>query len=92
MSFTVQGIDLPKEGEEHRIIIHHNGQAIIDKRTYYEEAQAVQLPKKHGRLIDADASLEELRAMKVEGETFMTAVEFAKITIKDAPTILEAEE
>lgn len=39
------------------------------------------------RLIDADVLMESLNDMKVSGETFVTAVEFAKKIIKDAPTV-----
>lgn len=39
------------------------------------------------RLIDADALYAKLNDMTVFGETFITAVEFAKRVIQDAPTI-----
>ena len=39
------------------------------------------------RLVDADALYAKLDDMTVFGETFITAVEFAKLVIQDAPTI-----
>ena len=39
------------------------------------------------RLIDADAEIKELEKMKVEGEVFTTAVNFAKIILREAQTI-----
>ncbi len=39
------------------------------------------------RLIDADKELENLSEMVVKGETFTTAVEFAKIILRNAPTV-----
>lgn len=39
------------------------------------------------RLIDADKEIRELEKMVVEGETFTTAVEFAKLILRDAPTV-----
>lgn len=54
MGIYIKGIELPKGADEHRLIIRSNGQVIIDKKTYWEEAEAVSVPP-HGRLIDADA-------------------------------------
>ena len=53
--------------------------------------EGIQLPKGHGRLVDADAELKELNKMKVGGEVFTTALNFAKIEFEQAPTIIEAE-
>ena len=39
------------------------------------------------RWIDADAELKRLKAMKVEGETFITAVQFAITVLEEAPSI-----
>lgn len=39
------------------------------------------------RYIDAEKELTELKAMKVEGETFTTAVNFAIIILEQAPSI-----
>jgi hypothetical protein len=43
------------------------------------------------RLIDADKELKKLSEMVVEGETFITAVEFAKLILRNAPTVSTAE-
>lgn len=55
----------------------------------YEDIIEVKTP--HGRLIDADAEYKALLEMKVEGEVFANAVEFAKIEMEQAPTVIEAE-
>ena len=39
------------------------------------------------RLIDADAELKKLDEMEVEGETFVTAVSFAKFVLLNATTV-----
>ena len=39
------------------------------------------------RWIDADKELKELKNMKVEGETFTTAVNFAIMVLENAPSI-----
>lgn len=51
----------------------------------------VEVKTPHGRLIDADAEYKALSEMKVEGEVFVTAVEFAKIEMEQVQTVIEAE-
>lgn len=53
----IRGKTLPPNGEDLRVIIHSNGQVIIDRGVYYDEAEAVEIPD-HGRLIDADALMD----------------------------------
>ena len=83
MSFIVRGINLPEEGQQLRIIVTHNGQIIIDKRTYTEEAEAVQIPKDHGRIGDLDAL-----AQKCSPPDWCVWLS----EIEDAPALLEEEE
>jgi len=52
----------------------------------------VALPDKHGRLVDADAIVNAMNDMKVGGEVFVTAVEYVKLIMNDADTIVEAED
>ena len=47
MGVYINGIEMPKGADEHRLIIRANGQVIIDKKTYWEEAEAVPVPP-HG--------------------------------------------
>lgn len=51
----------------------------------------IEVKTPHGKLIDADAEYEALSEMKVEGEVFVTAVEFVKIEMEQAQTVIEAE-
>ena len=99
MSFIVKGINLPEEGQQLRIIVNHNGQIIIDKRTYTEEAEAIQIPSPHGDLVDR-AEIEKLYYHPVSPRTGKrysicmgqsTKWQIFQI-LKDFPTILEAEE
>lgn len=53
MSIILKGIDLPKDIDEFRLII--NGRSIA-----IEPTEAIQIPKGHGRLIDADALFEAM--------------------------------
>ena len=52
----------------------------------------VALPEKHGRLVDADAIVNAMNNMNVGGEVFVTAVEYVKLIMNDADTIVEAED
>ena len=49
------------------------------------------LPDHHGRLVDADTIVTAMNDMKVEGEVFVTAVNYVKLIMNDADTIVEAE-
>ena len=97
MGVYIKDMDLPKGADECRIIIRANGQVIIDKKTYWEETEAVPVPP-HGRLGDLD----KLEQMFVDidnapysgfdgSEPFYSAEDAAQI-IRLAPTIIEAEE
>ncbi len=94
MSILIKGMKMPKGADEHRLIIRANGQVIIDKKTYWEEAEAVPVPP-HGRLIDADDADEYAYDILEISESYRTPYEAARAMQKiylDAPTILEADE
>lgn len=56
-----------------------------------DDCPLVGIPTPHGRLIDAGEILNKMNEMEVEGELFTTAVNYVKLIISDAPTIIEAE-
>ena len=94
MSFIVKGIDMPKEYTQ-VIAITPNGEVWqvnpIGKNERLE-AQAIQIPKKHGRLIDAD-KIDYDEFWHREGQGFTIAVcQGTEKIIDEQPTILEAEE
>ena len=89
MSLILKGIDLPKEGEEITLAIFHDGDIVSYKYWLPKEAEAIQIPKGHGDIKDVGKELKELQMMKVEGEEFTTAVNFAIDCWQNAPTILE---
>ena len=62
-----------------------------DGSTRPEWCELVELPEKHGRLVDADKIIKAMNEMKVEGEVFVTAVEYVKLIVGDASTVIEAE-
>lgn len=92
MSLILKGIDLPKEGEMH-LIISKNG--IVCGAEYpckikhaYPlnlEAQAIQIPKGHGRIGDLDELQKAIRTDIMGGLNYEWFIEAT-------PTILEAEE
>lgn len=98
MSIILKGIDMPKEGEL-RLIISKNGMICGAeypkvRHTYplNLDAEAIQIPKDHGRIIDEN---EAIRGW-CEGCAFKDTEECAdckdKEMCKYAPTILESEE
>ena len=94
MGVYISGMEMPTGKDELRLIIHSNGQVIIDKKTYWEEAEAVPVPP-HGRLIDAS---EKIRVQMYDDMT--EDYHIAEMTIDDllsqgwveadAPTIIQA--
>ena len=92
MSLILKGIDLPKEGELTFIAVCNDGRAykmampptgVLRLGPYADLHQAIQIPKGHGRLIDADA---------VEDELDERCGQLSAEIVRNAPTILEAEE
>ena len=94
-------MEMPTGNDELRLIIHSNGQVIIDKKTYWEETEAVPVPP-HGRLIDADALMLKIQEY-IEEYGWETdehgwhnekwcAMKEAAMAIDAAPTIIPAEE
>lgn len=76
MSLILKGIDLPK-GTDGLSITFHSQDGVTETHIL-DATQAIQIPKPHGRLIDAD---------KVFCYNF-----WDEQNIDNAPTILEAEE
>ena len=92
MGIYLPNMEMPKGADEHRLIIRANGQVIIDKKTYWEEAEAVPVPP-HGRLIDAEAYKSLLRGLgdrnyRREKGTICDAIKFLHPYY--APTIIQA--
>lgn len=71
MSLIIKGVDMPKSGES----------------MTYSSKEIIEIPRPHGRLIDADRLLEEMsNAVK----KYKNWVNFFAI-VEEAPTIIEAE-
>lgn len=82
MSIILKGIDLPKDD----IVIHYANIYGEMETVYVDKSDIIQIPKDHGRLIDAEA----IKNVFDKGDTF-TAFHFIE-AMDNAPTILEAEE
>lgn len=102
MSIILKGIDLPKKGTNIVLTIYGRD-GTYDAKTYPRgvsiKAEAIQIPKNHGRLIDADALETVFKDMaKCEWNqksfpiSWAYAFEDTIDEIQNAPTILEAEE
>lgn len=77
MSIILKGIDLPNSGEI-ELIIRPHGKVLSNTRGIY--AEAIQIPKGHGRIIDESDLIREL--------TELNDLNLENI----ASTILESEE
>ncbi len=109
MSFIVKGIDLPKDGELHLVITKNGiicGAEYLNKIKHAYplnlEAEAIQIPKGHGRLIDGDEiqtilireaySGEYIERFPLGGTIKWTPTEAQRIINDNAPTILKEED
>lgn len=100
MSLILKGIDMPKNDQV--IVIHSDGTFNkVDPfaRRLMPLYEAIQIPKGHGRLIDADALETIFKDMakcewnqRVSPISWAYAFEDTIDEIDSAPTILEAEE
>ena len=96
MSIILKGIDMPKEGEHILALIKSDG-----KCSYFEETtfsrimkttEAIQIPKDHGRLIDADELKAKREWMRWRENNSTHEAEFVNSKyIDNAPTILAEE-
>ena len=97
MSIILKGIDLPTNGETLIVGIYGNGLVSVEHSKPLVlpieiNADAIQIPKSHGRLIDAD-KIDYDEFWHREGQGFTIAVcQGAEKIIDEQPTILEAEE
>jgi len=96
MSIILKGIDRPERGETLNIKITDNGMVWVTKKDGwdYYSGYAIQIPKGHGRLIDAD----KLRRGFSRTESgycgyweFCDKPEDVQFLIDDEPTILGKE-
>ena len=96
MSLILKGIDMPKEGEKITLAIFHDGDIVSYKYWLPKDAEAIQIPKNHGRLIDADLLKDTVRdsvpayTIGVKIPTFGDTQIMSAIDVM--PTILVAEE
>jgi hypothetical protein len=94
MSLILKGIDMPETNETRMIAITSNGVAFFStvkggETGKSERAEAIQIPKDHGRLIDGDKLdklVHEWNPVYTYGRIAFTRA------IENAPTILEVEE
>lgn len=59
MSIILKGIDLPNSGQI-ELVIRPHGKVVVKTRGIGSNVEALQIPKGHGRLIDADALFEAM--------------------------------
>ena len=97
MSFIVKGINLPKQGTVMHLIVQSDGKTQYitmgnGEPIFCKVAQAIQIPKGHGRLIDGDELKKRLYGYERWTGIDEAPYEYAEQEVYDASTILEGEE
>ena len=97
MSIILKGIDLPTDRKPYGIEVIYRfegADGLFSEQNYLSPNEAIQIPKNHGRLIDADELKEKRETMCWKDDCYMThESDFIDSRhIDNAPTILEAEE
>lgn len=99
MSLILKGIDMPKHTEYITLKVYTDGtieRVNITSTELDKDAKAIQIPKGHGRLIDADLLKDTIRdsvpayTIGIKIPTFGDTQIMSAIEVM--PTILEAEE
>lgn len=101
MSMILKGIDLPTDRKPYGIEVIYRfegADGLFSEKNYLSPNEAIQIPKNHGRLIDADALETVFKDMakcewnqKAFPISWAYAFEDTIDEIHDAPTILESE-
>ena len=93
MSLILKGIDLPKDRDYVNLSIYSNGDVYeqAENGFYFRiNADAIQIPKDHGRIIDEKELKTKIHDVTLEGGVLHGCID--KTVIHEVPTILEAEE
>lgn len=80
MSILIKGLDMPTKGNPITVLIYPDG--VAECASQRKSGIAVPVPTPHGRLIDADALIQNEKINSFE----------AVFAVAEAPTIIEAEE
>ena len=83
----IRGMEMPQTGAERCIVIHGDGRITTFVGAPIDYAKAIPVPE-HGRLIDADALLSDVR----QNSASYFADDFAHEWVDVAPTVIPASE
>lgn len=96
MTILIKGMEMPTDPfYPIHATIYADGTVITGHGIGEFAKEAVSVPTPHGRLIDADALMELYEPTPEdanEWEHYTTTVSVIRQNIKDAPTVIEAEE
>ena len=97
MNVLIKGLEIPEEGAIRVVIQKHCGIAVAytGEDPYQRAHEVVELPEKHGRLIDADALIAKRGDLAVDSENIVELSPGWTIPLESVidiePTIVEAE-
>lgn len=94
MSVLIKGLEIPEEGAIRVVIQKHCGIAVAytGENPYQRAHEVVELPERHGRLVDADALIAKYGDWYTEEGTEEGFIGTIEALLKDVPTVVEAED
>ena len=99
MSVLIKGMEMPENCAECKFLCSENFNSwcqVTDRDDVYTDAipdwcPLVELPEKHGKLVDADALIAKYGDWYTEEGKEEGFIGTLEMLIKDAPTVVEAE-
>lgn len=88
MSVLIKGMSIPRAGEFLQVVENVDGTIFIRETAHEEWHQVVEVPTPHGRLIDENALISDIRK---NSESYF-ADDFAHEWTSKQSTVVEAEE
>ena len=93
MSVLIKGLEIPEEGAIRVVIQKHCGitVAYTGEDPYQRAHEVVELPEKHGRLVDADEMIAKYGDWYTEEGTEEGFIGTIEALLKDVPTVVGTE-
>ena len=90
MSILLKNMTMPKQGDKFEVCVDADGRLFLYKEGSVDDIWYMEELPQHGRLIDADKLVKEHEQVLWICKDDVSVIRLSKV--KDAPTVIEAEE